>query len=108
MTYSGILKIDWKSKTAACRAKLTEIWALCRVVDTCQHIYFDRLKHQFHRCGATAAAAANTEIACKSKTAARRAKRTKIWALWGVVDICPHIYFDHFRLRFHRGGATQK
>ena len=72
----------------------------------CQHIYFDHLKHQFHRGGATAAAAANTEIDCNSKTTDCRAKRMKIWALWVVVDTYHHIYFDRLKHRFYRGGAT--
>ena len=83
-----------------------KMWALWGVVDTYHHIYFDRLKHRFYRGGATAVAAANTEIDCNSETAARRVKQTKIWALWGVVDASPHVYFDHFRHWFHRGGAA--
>ena len=99
-------EIDCNSETAARRAKRTKIWALWGLVDAYYHIYFDRLKHRFHRGGATAAAAANTEIACKSKTAARRAKWTKSWSLWGVVHICQHMYFDRLKHRHHRGGAT--
>ena len=66
-------------------AKRIQIWALWVVVDTYHHIYFDRLKHRFHRGGATVVP---TEIDRNSETAARRAKRTKIWALWEVVDTC--------------------
>ena len=89
-------EIDCNSKTAGRRAKRMKIWALWGVVDTCQHMYFDPFLFWFYHGGTTVAAAANTEIACKSKTAARRAKRTKIWALWGVVHTCQHMYFDHF------------
>ena len=99
-------EIACKSKTAARRVKRTKIWAIWRVVDTCQHVYFDHFRLWFYRGGATAAAAANTKIDCNSKTTGRRAKRAKIWALWGVVDTYHHIYFDRLKHRFHRGGAT--
>ena len=102
---SPILKLT-NSETAARRAKRTKIWALCGVVDTSQHVYFDHFRHWLYRGGATAAAAANTEIDCNSKTTGRRAKRMKIWALWGVVDTSQHVYFGHIRHWFHRGGAT--
>ena len=75
-----------------------KIWALWGVVDTYHHIYFDRLKHRFHRGGATVGTVVTTEIDRNSEMAARRAKRTKIWALWRVIDTCQHVYFDHFRL----------
>ena len=60
-----------------------KIWALwgVAIVDTYYHIYFDRLKHRFHRGGATVGTVANAEIDCNSETTGRRAKRTKIWAL---------------------------
>ena len=93
-------------ETADRRAKRTKIWALWGLVDTYYHIYFDRLKHRFHRGGATVGTVVTTEIDRNSETAARRAKRTKIWALWGVVDTCQHIYFHNFRLWFYRGSAT--
>ena len=85
-----------------------KIWALSVVVDTYHHIYFDRLKHRFHRGGATVGdlAVVTTEIDCNSETTGRRAKRMKIWALWGVVDTSQHVYYDHFRHWFFRGGAT--
>ena len=84
-----------------------KIWALWVVVDTHHHIYFDRLKHRFHRGGAIVSTVVTTEIDRNLETAARRAKRTKIiWALWRVVDTCQHIYFHNFRLWFYRGGAT--
>ena len=83
-----------------------KIWALWGLVDTYYHIYFDRLRHWLYRGGATAAAAANTEIDCNSKTTGRRAKWAKIWALWGLVDTYYHIYFDRLKHRFHQGGAT--
>ena len=68
------------------------IWALWGVVDTSQHVYFDHFRLWFYLSGATAAAAAaNTEIDCNSKTTGRRAKRMKIWALLGVVDTYHHI-----------------
>ena len=70
------------------------------------HIHFDRLKHWFHRGGTTVCTVVTTEIYRNSETAARGAKQTKTWALWGVVDTCQHVYFDHFRLWFYRGGAT--
>ena len=63
-----------------------KMWALWGVVDTYHHIYFDRLKHWFHRGGATVGTVVTTEIYRNSETAARRAKRTKIWALCGVLD----------------------
>ena len=49
-------------------------------------MYFYHFQLWFYFGGATAAAAADTEIDCNSKTIGRRAKRMKIWALWGVVD----------------------
>ena len=88
------------------RAKRTKIWAVWGVVDTCQHIYFHNFRLWFYRGGATAAAAANTEIDCNSKTTDCRAKRMKMWALWGVVGTYHHIYFDRLKHRFHRGGTT--
>ena len=100
-------EIDCNSKTAARRAKRTQIWAIWGVVDTCQHIYFHNFRLWFYRGSATAAAAANTEIDCNSKTAGRRVKRMKIWALWGVVvDTYHHIHFDCLKHRFHHGGTT--
>ena len=83
-----------------------KMWALWGVVDTYHHIYFDRLKHRFHSGGATVGTVVTTEIDCNSETTGRRAKRMKIWALWGLVDTYYHIYFDRLKHRFHRGGAT--
>ena len=80
-----ILKLT-NSTTTGRRAKRAKIWALWGVVDTYHHIYFDRLKHRFHHGGATIDTVVTTEIDRNSETAARRAKRTKNWALWGVVD----------------------
>ena len=86
-----------KSKNGWPESETDVIWALRGVADTSQHVYFDHFRHWFHRVGATAAAAAKTEIDCNSKTAGRRAKRMKIWTLWGVLYISQHIFYDHFR-----------
>ena len=99
-------EIDCNSKTTDRRTKRMKIWALWAVVVTYHHIYFDRLKHRFHRGCATVGTVVTTEIDHNSETAARRAKWTQIWALWGIVDTCQDIYFDLLKHRFPCGGAT--
>ena len=71
-------------------------------------VYFDHFRHWFHHGGTTAAAAAKAEIDCNSKTAGCRAKRMKIWALWGAVDTSQHVNYDHFKQWFHSDGPHAK
>ena len=74
-----------------------KIWALSVVVDTYHHIYFDRLKHWFHRGGATVV---TTEIDRNSETAARRAKQTKNLAIICLLAVSPDVFFKILILRF--------